>query len=159
MPSPVIISGALVGARELLLEQGIDPTPLAQQAGLPPRAFDEPDLFVRAAAVVDFMELAAQACRSEAFGLRHARRLPLGILGQGWMIMRAADSVGAALRDFAQLYGLYTDAGTLRLAPERGGAWVCYDFLPIGRWGVRQIVQLTLGCICLFVAESLGRRE
>ena len=96
MSSPVIISGAPVGARELLLEEGIDPTPLAQQAGLPPRAFDERDLFVRAAAVVDFMELAAQACRSEAFGLRHARRLLLGILGQGGMIMRAADSVGAA---------------------------------------------------------------
>ena len=73
--------------------------------------------------------------------------------------MRAVDSVGAALRDFAELYGLYTDAGTLRLEPERGGAWVCYDFLPIGRWGVRQIVQLRLGCIYLFVAESLGRRE
>lgn len=153
----VIMSGCLVGTRELLGEHGQDAAALAAAAGLGPRAFDEPDLFVRAAAVVDFMELAARACEAPDFALRHARRLPLGILGQGWMIMRAADTVGAALRDFADLYGIYTDAGSLHMHKDRGEAWLRYDFLPIGRWGERQIVHLTLGCICLFVAESLGR--
>jgi AraC-like DNA-binding protein len=162
MHGGVIISGALVGARELVVEHGQDVTALATAAELSPRAFDEPDLFVRAAAVVDFLELAARACDSPAFALQHARRLPLGVLGQGWMIMRAADTVGAALRDFVDLYGIYTDAGSLHMDKARdsraGDAWLRYDFLPIGRWGERQIIHLTLGCICLFVAENLGRQ-
>ncbi|MCC6707746.1 MAG: AraC family transcriptional regulator ligand-binding domain-containing protein [Gammaproteobacteria bacterium] len=154
----VIISGALVGARELLVEHGQDPITLAAAAELSPRAFDEPDLFVRAAAVVDFLELAARACEAPDFGLRHAERLPMGILGQGWMIMRAADTVGAALRDFASLYGIYTDAGSLSMHKDGQDAWLRYDFLPLGRWGERQIIHLTLGCIRLFVTEHLGRR-
>ncbi len=160
MHGAVIISGALVGARELVTEQGQDANALAVAADLSPRAFDEPDLFVRAAAVVDFLELAARACDAPAFALQHARRLPLGILGQGWMIMRAADTVGVALRDFVDLYGIYTDAGSLHMdkARDKGDTWLRYDFLPIGRWGERQIIHLTLGCICLFVAENLGRR-
>ncbi|MBK6657767.1 MAG: AraC family transcriptional regulator ligand-binding domain-containing protein [Proteobacteria bacterium] len=117
----------------------------------------EPDLFVRAAAMVDFLELAARACQAPDFALRHAQRLPLGILGQGWMIMRAADSVGAALRDFAALYGICTDAGSLAMHKDGNDAWLRYDFLPIGRWGERQIIHLTLGCIRLFVAAGLAR--
>lgn len=155
----VIISGALVGARELVTEQGQDALALAAAAELGARAFEQPDLFVRAAAVVDFLELAARACEAPDFGLRHAERLPMGILGHGWMVMRAADTVGAALHDFAALYGIYTNAGSLAMQQDREGAWLRYDFLPIGRWGERQIIHLTLGCIRLFVAENLGRRE
>jgi len=155
----VIISGSLVGARELVTECGQDVIALATAAQLNPRALDEPDLFVRAAAVVDFMELAARACAMPDFALQHARRLPLGILGRGWMIMRAADTVGAALHDFASLYSIYTDAGSLHMQKDRRDAWLRYDFLPVGRWGERQIIHLTLGCICLFVAENLGRRS
>lgn len=157
MHDAVMISGALVGARELVSEHGQDAAALSAAAALSPRAFDEPDLFVRAAAVVDFLELAARACDAPAFALLHARRLPLGILGQGWMIMRAADTVGGALRDFVDLYGMYTDAGSLRMYKDKGGAWLHYDFLPIGRWGERQIIHLTLACICLFVAENRGQ--
>ncbi len=157
MHDAVIISGSLVGARELVTEHGQDAAALAAAAELSPRAFDEPDLFVRAAAVVDFLELAARACDAPTFALQHARRLPLGILGQGWMIMRAADTVGGALRDFVDLYGIYTDAGSLRMHKDRSDTWLRYDFLPIGRWGERQVIHLTLGCICLFVAENLGR--
>jgi AraC-like DNA-binding protein len=156
LANAVIISGALVGARELIVELGGEPEALATAAGLPLRVFDEPDIYVRAAQVVDFLELAATTGHCPDFGLRQARRLPLGILGQGWMIMRAAATIGEALRDFSQLYGLYTDAGSLRCEGRRDGAWMVYDFLPVGRWGERQIVYLTLGCICLFVSASRG---
>lgn len=156
LANAVIISGALVGARELIVDLGGEPDALAAAAGLPQRMFDEPDIYVLAAQVVDFLELAAKSCACPDFGLRQARRLPLGILGQGWMIMRAAATIGEALRDFSQLYGLYTDAGSLRCETRRDGLWMVYDFLPVGRFGERQIVYLTLGCICLFVGASRG---
>lgn len=161
MAVPVLISGALLGSRELISELGGKPADLARRARLPARVFDEPDIFVPAAGIVDFLELAAQAVKCPTFALEHARRLPLGlrglgIRGQGWMFMRAARNVREALHDFVGIYGLYTDAGTLRMQTQRGDLWLSYTFLPVGRWGEDQIVHLTLARLCLFIGESLS---
>jgi AraC-like DNA-binding protein len=154
----VIISGCLTGARELITELGGDAPGVIAAAGFAERLFDEPDLFVSAAQVVDFFELAARECGRPDFGLLHAHRLPLATIGHGWMIMRAAETVGDAVLDFVHLYGLYTDAGTLRAERQAEGLWVEYSFLPVGRFGEAQIIALTLGCICLFIRESLVYR-
>lgn len=158
MENAVLISGSLIGARELMDEMGADAQAVARDAGLPDRVFDDPALFVQAGRIVDYFELAAAACNRPDFGLLHARRLPLGMLGQGWMIMRAAETIGDALMDFVRLYGLYTDAGFLRAARCAEGLWMESSFLPVGRFGVTQTVHLTLGCVCLFVRENLTRR-
>ena len=154
----VLISGSLIGARELIAELGADADAVAREAGLPARVFEDPELFVQARRIIDYLELAAVACRRADFGLLHARRLPLGMLGPGWMIMRAADTVEEALTDFVRLYGLYTDAGSLRAERAGDGLWLASSFLPVGRFGTTQAVNLTLGCICLFVRENLPRR-
>ena len=154
----VLISGTLVGARELLSDLGVDSNAIAREAGLPDRVFDDPALFVQAARIADYLELAAVACRRPDFGLQHACRLPLGMLGQGWMIMRAAETVGEALMDFAHLYGMYTDAGYLRVEHCDEGLWLESSFLSVGRFGVVQMILLTLGCVCLFVRENLSYR-
>lgn len=162
MREPVLISGALIGSRELVRELGGDADRLARQVGLPARVFDEPDLFVPAGQIVDFLELAAQACHCPAFALRQVRRLPLGqhgldIRGQRWMTTADAGTLRVALATFVAQYGLYTDAGTLRMQPHRGGLWLSYVFLPVGRWGESQIIHLTLARLVLFVGECLGR--
>ncbi|MGE0487525.1 MAG: AraC family transcriptional regulator ligand-binding domain-containing protein [Gammaproteobacteria bacterium] len=150
----VLISGSLIGARELLAELGADADAVAREAGLPGRVFEDPELFVQARRIVDYLELAAAACRRADFGLLHARRLPLGMLGAGWMIMRAANTIEEALTDFVRLYGLYTDAGSLRAERAGDGLWLESSFLPVGRFGSTQAVNLTLACICLFVREN-----
>lgn len=156
--SPVIISASLTGTRELIAELGADPEPLVANSGLPLRAFEEPDLYVRADRVLDYFELAADACRRPEFALIHARRLPLATLGHGWMIMRSAETIGDALMDFVRLYGLYTDAGTLRSQRHPEGLLLEYSILPVGHYGATQIINLTLACLCVFVRESLARQ-
>ena len=162
MREPVLISGALIGSRELVTELGEDADKLARQVGLPARVFDEPDLFVPAGQIVDFLELAAQRCRCPNFALRQVRRLPLGqhgldIRGQRWMTAADASTLRVALSTFVAQYGLYTDAGRLRMQAHRGGLWLSYVFLPVGRWGESQIIHLTLARLILFVGECLGR--
>ena len=162
MREPVLISGALIGSRELVTELGEDADKLASQVGLPARVFDEPDLFVPAGQIVDFLELAAQRCACPAFALRQVRRLPLGqhglgIRGQRWMTAADASTLRAALNTFVAQYGLYTDAGSVRMQAHRGGLWLSYVFLPLGRWGESQIIHLTLARLVLFVGECLGR--
>ncbi len=154
----VLISGTLIGARELIGELGGDAAAVARKAGLSARVFDDPELFVQAGHIIDYLELAAAACNRPDFGLLHARRLPLGMLGHGWMIMRAAATIEEALMDFVHLYGLYTDAGSLSAKRCDEGLWIASSFLPVGRMGVTQAIYLTLGCICLFVRENLSHR-
>ncbi|MGE0858851.1 MAG: helix-turn-helix domain-containing protein [Gammaproteobacteria bacterium] len=150
----VLVSGSLIGARELLAELGVDSDTVAREAGLSARVFDDPGLYVQAGRLIDYLELAAIASQRPDFGLLHARRLPLGMLGAGWTIMRAANTIDEALHDFVRLYSLYTDAGTLRAHRDGDGLWVVSSFLPVGRLGCTQAVLLTLGCICLFVREN-----
>ena len=162
MREPVLITGALIGSRELVSELGEDAVNLASQVGLPARVFDEPDLFVPAGQIVDFLELAAERCHCPAFALRQVRRLPLGqhglgIRGQRWMTVADAGTLRAALNTFVAQYGLYTDAGSVHMQAHRGGLWLSYVFLPVGRWGESQIIHLTLARLVLFVGECLGR--
>jgi AraC-like DNA-binding protein len=162
MSEPVLISGALMGSRELLADFGVDAYAIANEVKLPERVFDEPDIFVPAARLVDFLEIAARDCACPAFALLQARRLPEGvrgleIRGHGWMLMRSAQTVRDALYDFIGVYGLYTDAGRLNVQSRRGDLWLSYTFLPIGRWGETQIVELTLARMCLFIASSINR--
>lgn len=157
MAEPVLISGSLLGTRRLIAELGGDAAALAAEAGLSPRAFEAPDMFLPAGPIVDFLELAARRCRCPDFALRHARRLPLGRRDQGWTLMRSAPTVREALRDFVNVYGLYTDAGVLDMQTRRNGAWLSYRFAPVGRWGETQMVHLTLARLCLLVSEILER--
>ena len=153
----VLISGTLIGVRELIVEFEADPDRVALEAGLPAHALDDPQVFVQANRIIDYLELAAAACEREDFGLLHARRLPLAMLGPGWMVMRAAETVKQALMDFVRLYPLYTDAGSLRVETDSGGLWLLSSFLPVGRFGTNQAINLTLGAVCLFVRENLPR--
>ena len=158
MRTAVLISAALVGARELIAELGADPEALAHEAGLPLRYFDEPDIFVEAHRMMDFFELAAARCHCADFGLRHARRLPMGVFWQIWMGMRTAGTLRGALESWVRLYGLYTDGGSFHIESNREGLWMNYSILPLGRWGVSQMVNLTLGRLCLFIEENLSHR-
>jgi AraC-like DNA-binding protein len=154
----VLISGCLIGARELLIDFGADADAVALHACLPARVFEDPELYVPAGSIVDYLELAAVASHREDFGLLHACRLPLAVLGPGWMVMRAAETVGEALLDFVRLYGVYTDAGSLRAERNGDALWLESSFLPVGRFGSTQTVNLTLGTLCQFVRSNLKRR-
>lgn len=156
MSTAVLTSGIMVGARELIAELGGDPDALAAQAGLLPHAFEDPDILVQADRIMDFFELAATTCHCPDFGLRHARRLPVGLFRQIWLGMRTAGTLRAVLDNLVRTYGLYTDGGSFQIEPTRDGLWMNYAFLPLGRWGVDQMINLTLGRLCLIINESLG---
>ena len=88
-------------SRELIAELGGEPEPLIRAAGVPTNAFENPDIYIDAECLVDYLELAAEICDCPEFGLLHGSRLPMGIFGQIWLLMRDAESVSAALHCFA----------------------------------------------------------
>ncbi len=154
----VIFSASLLGSRELITELGGDPEAVIRAAGVPPYAFETPDIYFDAENLVDYLELAAEFCDCPQFGLLHGSRLPMGIFGQIWLLMRDAESVAAALQCFVKYYGLFTDMGSFRFEPADGGQWLHYSLRPIGRYGRRQVINASLAVVCLFVRENILRQ-
>ena len=154
----VVFSASLIGSRELIAELGGDPDAISHAAGVPASAFETPDVYIDAECLIDYLELAAQACDCPDFGLRHGARLPMGIFGQIWLLMRDAESVFAALRCFVKYYGLFTDMGAFRFEPAEGGQWLHYAIQPLGRYGESQVVNASLAVVYLFIRDNLLTR-
>ena len=151
----IIFSASLIGSQELIADLGGDPEALARAAGIPPHAFDTPDVYINAECLIDYLELAAQACRCPEFGLLHGSRLPMGIFGQIWLLMRDAQTVRAALECFVKYYNLFTDMGTFRFEPATNGEWLHYAVQPIGQYGQTQVINASLAVVSLFIRENI----
>lgn len=151
----VVFSASLIGSQELIAELGGDPETIRRAAGVPISAFEKPDVYIDAECLIDYLELASQACDCPEFGLLHGSRLPMGIFGQIWLMMRDAETVYAALECFVKYYGLFTDMGTFRFEPVDGGQWLHYSLQPLGRYGRRQVINASLAVVCLFIRENI----
>ena len=151
----VIFSASLLGSRELIAELGGDPEAAWRAAGIPVAAFESPDIYIDAQCLVDYLELAAEICDCPEFGLLHGRRLPMGIFGQIWLLMRDAETVSAALRCFVKYYGLFTDMGAFHFERADGGQWLHYSLQAIGSYGRRQVINASLAVVCQFVRENI----
>lgn len=154
----VVFSASLIGSRELIAEMGGQPETIARAAGVPAYAFETPDVYIDAEYLIDYLELAAEACDCPEFGLLHGSRLPMGIFGQIWLLMRDAESVFAALQCFVKYYGLFTDMGVFRFEPAAHGQWLHYSLQPLGHYGHRQVINASLAVVCLFIRENIQAR-
>lgn len=151
----IVFSASLIGSRELISSLGGDPEAIARAARVPDYAFDAPDLYIDAERLVDFLEISAQACNCPQFGLLHGSRLPMGIFGQVWLLMRDAASVRAALECFVRYYGYVTDMGAFQFERDHGGIWLHYNLRPLGQYGNRQVINASLAVVCMFVRENI----
>ena len=151
----VVFSASLIGSRELIAELGGEPETIVRAAGVPSYAFETPNVYIDAECLIDYLELAAEACDCPEFGLLHGSRLPMGIFGQIWLLMRDAESVLAALQCFVKYYGLFTDMGTFRFEQATDGQWLHYSLQPLGRYGHRQVINASLAVVCLFIRENI----
>ena len=153
----IVFSASLMGSQELIEELGGNPHTVARAAGVPASAFETPDIFIRAKCLVDYLELAAEHCNCPEFGLIHGSRLPMGIFGHIWLLMRDAKTVGGALQCFVNYYGLFTDMGAFQFEAAEGGQWLHYSLHTSGRFGNRQVINASLAVVCLFIRGNIQR--
>ena len=151
----VVFSASLIGSQELIAALGGEPETIIRAAGVPTYAFETPNVYIDAECLIDYLELAADACDCPEFGLLHGSRLPMGIFGQIWLLMRDAESVFAALQCFVKYYGLFTDMGTFRFEQAADGQWLHYSMQPLGRYGRRQVINASLAVVCMFIRENI----
>jgi AraC-like DNA-binding protein len=143
-------SGVLVGAPELIVELGGDPLGLAAAAGIDPMALGDPDFPVEVTSVVRFLELAAEACRCETFGLRLSKKQELSLFGPLWPLFQNVPTLGALVRSVADYFPMHTQGALVALEAEPRGVTMIYDVAAEVGGSRRQIIELGLG---IMVAE------
>ncbi len=139
----------LAGTDNLIREFGRDPISIAQASGIPVALFEDASTPIEVGNAVRYVELAAQVCGCETFGLRLAEGRDLSMLGPVWVLMQDASTVREMLRDLERHMFLHTAAITVTLQPTAEGLALSYahaadagvDDRQAVEWGVAMIVQ------------------
>jgi len=105
----------------LLLEAGIDPTPLLASAGIDASAFADASTRVPFGSAGRLLHDAAQACGREDFGLLVGQRFDFGSLGLLALLIQRAPTVGDALRNLERNLHLHDRGAVVYLKPAQAG--------------------------------------
>jgi len=110
-------AAALTGLGALCRSYGVSAGEVLRAAGLPATVEGEPDRRVAGAAVNLVLELAAEACGCDDFGLRLSELRGLANLGPIGLIARDEPTIGAALAAIEACLPLHNDALALHREP------------------------------------------
>jgi AraC-like DNA-binding protein len=110
-------AAALTGLGALCRSYGVSAAGVLRAAGLPATLEDEPDRRVPVAAVNLALELAAEACGCDDFGLRLSELRGLANLGPIGLIARDEPTIGAALAAIEACLPLHNDALAVHREP------------------------------------------
>lgn len=158
MAGSLIRSAILDGAAALIRASGARPGPIARRAGLPNAALGDPDLLVPATAVLQFFELAAEACRMRTWGLSLARGARLAtMIGPLWVLLRNARTVGQMCDELAENFDLYSDAALVRVERIRGGALLDWSTAAGQHASELQMAEFALSVFASEIRSHLNR--
>lgn len=146
-------SATLTGFIDLAVSLGLDPYKIANEAGVPVAAFNDPDMRVSARALDRVHELAAERSGVEDFGLRLAENRRLSNLGPIALVMREQPTIRAALVQLGRFIWLQNDAFSTSLE-EVGDIAVLRLHTPT--WTGAQNAELAVGVAVRIFRELLG---
>ena|SRR5688572_2509520 len=95
--TPLVRSASLTHFADIAAQCRLDARALLQEAGLPARCLDDPDVRVPVVRVVRLLELAASRAHEPAFGLRMAESRRLSNLGMLGLLLRVEPTLRGAL--------------------------------------------------------------
>jgi AraC-like DNA-binding protein len=146
---PFVSSRILRGFDGFLATKGLESKDLFNRSGLCPLQVAD-DGWISFPAVVNLFELAAQAARDEAFGLKYAAFNPLGPIGLYHYMASSAPNLREALRVRAEYARAVVLAYTPQFNEDRRGAHYAWPGLAQGQ-PQRQFINYT---VTLLVARA-----
>ncbi|MCT9003568.1 AraC family transcriptional regulator [Streptomyces rhizosphaerihabitans] len=155
---PLIRSAALTGFPELCHTLGLDPHALLRHAGLNAHVLADQDRWIPALAVAHVLELSADACGREDFGLRLAELRRLSNLGPVSLLVREEPNIRGVLQVLIRYERMYNEAlrASLHEADTIATLHIALE-LP-GARRIRQAVELVVGAYHQVLSEFLGHR-
>jgi AraC-like DNA-binding protein len=150
----LIRTGALTGYTALVSKLGHNPILLLQQVGLTPGQLHNPNTYVSYQKIADLLDITAEQCHDPMFGLRLASSHSAIVMGELAFGIGMQPTLGDSLR-YAKTH-LALHAQGAHLEEQILGEltrWCFYlDFT--NDWGLRQLIQLSIGHLCIGLANN-----
>jgi AraC-like DNA-binding protein len=153
MPTQVR-AAALTNFFEVIRERGVNPLPLLRKVGLSRALLEDPDQRIPAESVVRLLELAAEACEDEHFGLRMAQTRQLADFGMVSLLISHQPTLRDALETTIAYRHLINDS--LALKVEDAGNSVILREEVISGLPARQANELAMGVLMRLCSAVLG---
>lgn len=151
-----IISGALRGLQNMLVDKGLEPAVLGRQYGVPAGAWKSPQVEIPLTAFVRIYEQGASALGVPGIGWQSGPLLDLADLGELGNAILSAPTVGSALRTFERFLRVIQSETDLRLTVEDGVVTLTYRILNPDIWPRRQDAEFTLSVLTQLIRRGAG---
>lgn len=135
---------------------GLDPWRLARAAGVPAKAFEEPDLRISVDAVRELLQQSAAQSDEPAFALLMAEERRVSNLGVLGMLMREEPTVRHALQSIMAYGRTHNEALFQRIEEARGLAVVHADLLFNSPGPANQAIELVVAVALRTVRFFVG---
>lgn len=133
---------ALLGFEDFALDQGLNPSAVLTEIGLP---VDARLSVIGGAQFNSLLELCAQRSAAPLFGLQFGLRQGAQALGNLLYPIQNAGSVGEALQALQRYFHVHSNGAELRLERHGRYARLVYEVTDGGAYSVRQTVELAIG--------------
>ncbi|MFE2531533.1 AraC family transcriptional regulator [Streptomyces sp. NPDC059371] len=154
---PLVRSAALTGYPELCRALGVDPSALLRRAGVDSHVLADQDRWLPASAVAGLLEMAADACGRQDFGLRLTEQRRLANLGPVSLLVREEPDVRSVVLLLIRYQRMYNEALRADLH-EDGATATLHISLDIPDARIRQATELVVGAYHQILAGFLVRR-
>lgn len=145
----------LIDFRQFALTMGLDPLSLMARAGISRHFLDDPDLRLPMNAVVDLLEIAANASGIHSFGLRFGEWRGVPDLGPIILMLRQENDVRAALKGLISALYVHSNALVVSLE-EEGDPIVTVDILGRKNADHRQAIETSVAGMAAILRWVLG---
>ncbi len=135
---------SLSGFADLVSQYGIDPAPLYQATGLSLASIENFDNVLPYATVLNLLELAAESCQREDFGLQltnFQKTLPLGVLG---LLIQQCPDIKTALNTVIKYYRFHSGGNVWELQKDSKTAYLVRHDLLAGSTPSMQYISLSI---------------
>ena len=155
-PSPMIRSGSLQGFDKQVLRFSANPIFLLQAASINPAALRDPEILIPYTSVAEVLELAADACQLETFGLEMGNKQGLSTLGALGLICSQQASLGKSLSLASKYAHLHAHRASINVVPYGDMLLIRFELDLPQTQKTEQLVQLSLSLIHRIIQTMSG---
>ncbi len=152
-----IRAAVLVGIQQLIEDLGGDPGGIIERAGLKPSDLDQGDTLIPAIACFHILDMAAEETGCAHFGLELAKRRDIdtymGVLGD---ILRAAPTLGDALRNLIELISIHSEISLWQLQQDNEVAYLTCSLINSSAYSDVQAQQFSVAVAWRIIEALLG---
>jgi AraC-like DNA-binding protein len=153
----MIRSGSLEGFDKQVLRLSVNPIYLLQAASINPSVLRDPETLIPYASVAEVLELAADACQLETFGLEMGDKQGLSTLGALGLICSQQPSLGEALSLASKYAHLHAHRAAITLVSYGDILLIRFELDLPQTQKTEQLVQLSLSLIHRVIQTMSGR--